>query len=229
MVMEVKRIVIVGNGKKALNSKKKEFIDSSSIVIRMNNFKIEGYEEYVGTKTDVYSCAPKYLKFIDTTDEWKSTDTERRYFYLKLAADCEGKYTDEELAEMKKEYHRIYKATVIDTSKLKEIFYLWTTDKSAVESYSFHDKIKVWDFDGFDPVYSTGLRTILYCLHHYKDHEIFITGFDYFLLSGWYWDDEKYKLADKYIRTANYTDGHPYLLERDMVQNLLKNRLITEI
>lgn len=223
------RIVIIGNGKKALNFKKQEFIDSSSIVIRMNNFKTDGYEEYVGTKMDIYSCAPKYLKAIDTTDAWKTEATEQRYFYLKLAADCDGKYTEEELNDMKKEYHRIYKPTAIDTTKLKEIFYLWTADKSTVQSYSFHEKIKVWDFEGFDPSHSTGIKTIFYCLHHFKDYEIFITGFDYCLLSGWYWDSDKYNLADKYIRTANYTDGHPYLLERDMIQNLLKNKSITEI
>jgi len=47
-------IAIIGNGECALNSKNGEFIDSCDLVVRLGNFIIQGYEKYIGTKTDIY-------------------------------------------------------------------------------------------------------------------------------------------------------------------------------
>jgi hypothetical protein len=218
------RIVIIGNGKKALNSKKKEFIDES-IVIRMNNFKTVGFEEYVGTRTDIYSCAPRYIEFIDLTDEQRS-DICKQNLKDSLVRYKHG-FTEQEIEERKESFFRIHTPPKVESAKLSKILFLFTNDKSKIQSYPFTEKIRVSDVE-FDQNYSTGLRTILYCLSHFKTNEIFITGFDNFLLSGWYWDD-KFNIADKYIRTANYTDGHPYLVERQMMKELIRNKTITEI
>lgn len=43
-------IVIVGNGRSLLGSKLGNLIDSHDIVVRVNNFRIHGYEEDVGVK-----------------------------------------------------------------------------------------------------------------------------------------------------------------------------------
>jgi hypothetical protein len=46
------KILLVGNGPVVLEHKLGSLIDSFPIVVRFNNFKLEGYQDYVGTKTD---------------------------------------------------------------------------------------------------------------------------------------------------------------------------------
>lgn len=47
-----KTVAIVCSGPSCLNNTG-EFIDSHDIVVRVNNYKIKGYEKYVGTRVDV--------------------------------------------------------------------------------------------------------------------------------------------------------------------------------
>jgi len=47
-----KSVVIVGNSKELLNEEMGSIIDGHDVVIRLNHFKIEGYEKYTGTRTD---------------------------------------------------------------------------------------------------------------------------------------------------------------------------------
>lgn len=46
------KILLVGNGPIVLSKKMGNIVDTFDVVVRFNNFKIEGYEEFVGTKTD---------------------------------------------------------------------------------------------------------------------------------------------------------------------------------
>jgi len=196
------RIVIIGNGKGVLKAKKREFVDSSTVV-RINNFKIEGFEDYVGTRTDIYSCSPRYIKYIDLTDLNRLSICEQNFKEaIEKHPEVKGK-----LEELKESFFRIYTPPKIDSSKV-EILYL------------FMDDFK------FDQNYSTGMRTILYCLDRFNV-PIYITGFDNFLSSGWYWDDVG--MADRFARTQNYTDGHPYLIERNKIKELINGKRITEI
>lgn len=48
----MKTICLVGNGNQILKYQLGKIIDKFDIVVRFNNFKIDSYEEYVGTKTD---------------------------------------------------------------------------------------------------------------------------------------------------------------------------------
>lgn len=49
------KAIFVSNSPIVLEKKLGSIIDTYDIVIRCNNFEIEGYEEYVGTKTDIWS------------------------------------------------------------------------------------------------------------------------------------------------------------------------------
>ena len=49
-----KQIVLIGNGKSVLNNKNGELIDSFNNVVRFNFFFIDGYEQYVGTKLNIW-------------------------------------------------------------------------------------------------------------------------------------------------------------------------------
>jgi len=47
-------IVFVGNGTAVTDKKMGEKIDSFDTVVRFNNYQTEGFEEYVGTKTNIW-------------------------------------------------------------------------------------------------------------------------------------------------------------------------------
>jgi len=49
-----KTIAVVGNGPSEIGKKRGEDIDSHDIVIRMNNFQIDGFEEDYGSKTSIW-------------------------------------------------------------------------------------------------------------------------------------------------------------------------------
>lgn len=57
-----KSVVVVGNAPTLLLKELGAVIDSHDIVIRINGYKIEGYEKHVGTKTNIYarSHTPAY-------------------------------------------------------------------------------------------------------------------------------------------------------------------------
>lgn len=46
--------VLIGNGPSVLRRKLGKKIDTAETVVRLGSFKIKGYEEYVGTKTDIW-------------------------------------------------------------------------------------------------------------------------------------------------------------------------------
>lgn len=49
-----KKIIIVGNGSSLLSRKNGSLIDSFDVIVRFNSYKIKGYEEYVGKKTNIW-------------------------------------------------------------------------------------------------------------------------------------------------------------------------------
>ena len=49
-----KTILIIGNGPSVLNCKVGDIIDEHPNVARINNYKINGYEHNIGTKTDIW-------------------------------------------------------------------------------------------------------------------------------------------------------------------------------
>lgn len=53
--MDKKRIIIVGNSPTILSSKMGDVIDKFDTVVRFNNFVTSGYEESVGSKTDIWA------------------------------------------------------------------------------------------------------------------------------------------------------------------------------
>lgn len=48
-------IVLVGNGPAAIERKSADIIESYDQIVRFNNFTTEGYEEYVGTRTNIWA------------------------------------------------------------------------------------------------------------------------------------------------------------------------------
>lgn len=57
-------VVIVGNSLGNLQHEVGDLIDSSDLVVRFNDYKILGYEKYVGTKTDYVWVSGQFYKSI---------------------------------------------------------------------------------------------------------------------------------------------------------------------
>lgn len=47
------KIILIGNSPSVLSKKNGHIIDKFDIVVRLNDFKTNGYEQYVGSKTDI--------------------------------------------------------------------------------------------------------------------------------------------------------------------------------
>lgn len=230
----MKRLVIVGCGGGVLTSKKRDFIDSSDLVIRVNNFKIKGYEDFVGTKTDIYSCAPKFINSIDKSEEDRIKD-------------CVVRYEEElvkhpELESYKDLYVKIYNHPKVDSNSMKEILLsylpsneiikvekaLHPQDKFPFERLLFSSKLKICNFSSpFN--HTTGFRTILYCIKTYTDHEIFVTGFDFFLSSGWYWDTGSPWVKQHTIQVGNSNPDQSFYIESERLKQLINKGSVKEI
>ncbi len=53
----MKKVIIVGNGASVLQRELGDQIDAFDVIVRINDFKIEGFEQHVGTRTDIlFTC-----------------------------------------------------------------------------------------------------------------------------------------------------------------------------
>jgi len=72
-----KKTILIGNGPSALNKKIGHIIDTFYNVIRFNTFYVKGYEEYVGSKTDIWVIHSGFV--CDNIDQlWKKNSDNPR-------------------------------------------------------------------------------------------------------------------------------------------------------
>ena len=218
----MKKIVIIGNGISAIKNENGNFINNCDVVVRINNFKINGYEKYVGTKFNFYACQLKYFNYLKLSkkekyDKWKKiTSNDRKIL----------KQIHKNIINFDEEYDRVFSPPNIDVEKLDKLLCLWTENKEDLcfGNIFFENKIYTINFI-MNPSYSMGFKSILYCLNNYKNHTIYVTGFDNYMNSGWYWDDNN--LTNNIIRTDK--DGHPYLEEKILMLKFKNKKQIIEI
>ena len=78
------RVVVVGNGGSILKSEQGWSIDNYAQIVRFNNYKIQGYEKHVGTRTTIwFTCncnkskvRQKYQQVYFHSWEWDKTRCE---------------------------------------------------------------------------------------------------------------------------------------------------------
>lgn len=162
-------VCVVGNGETALINKNGKFIDSCDIVIRLGEFKILKYEDYVGSKTDIY-CAK--------WDKSKSRD-------LTFFENIKQIWIPRTYETREKEYdHLVYKLNL-----RHKICYI------PIELIYMYKIIYPIDFDNTKACHlqlncvlpDSGLIAIDMALNKYKNSKIFITGFDN-CKTGYYWN-----------------------------------------
>jgi len=186
------KIIIIANGPNALDFKAGKLIDSFDIVIRMNCYQIEGYEEHIGSKTDVWVTTNDFDRFISEYDNL----LEKR----KVNSFLENWTTDTKDVETFVEKHKIkcdeihfinmWIAFTIGHVFKDNVLYennvcLETFDSGVMRSLPRGCKININGArrtirlgDGRN--LSTGMHTLVYAIYRWIGEDIYIHGFDFF-------------------------------------------------
>ena len=151
--MEIKdnEIIIIGNGSSILNYEFGDVINNFKEVVRINDFEIEGYEKYIGTKTTIWGRSNSNRTKNRLIDDSISVVIASPHWNYKNVKDKMRLYKKSSCVSMK------------DSWYLQEDLGLMGRCRSA-------SRRRGWP--------STGLLIIYYFLKKYKT--IYIHGFDFF-------------------------------------------------
>ena len=157
-------IIIIGNGCSVLSKKNGKCIDKFSKVVRLGQFQIDGFEDYIGSKTDIIS-----------TSHWKLN---RNRLTKTKTIICVPFHYKEQYKQDELFINRDFK------DLLDNILYIDTQ-----EDYHY-----IWDnFKNINPPFkrgevnfSLGFKTIFLIMKLFPDSKVTVTGFDFFK-TGWYW------------------------------------------
>jgi hypothetical protein len=218
------KICIVGNGASALSKHNGNFIDSCEYVVRIKNFKTKGFENFVGTKTNIFSS--KWFCWFD-----RITNDPLKFEFLKDVKTLLFMFPDERTEETKpdrNEYVNLYQKLQLK-NELPYPLSGWSDHEALLEKFDLKNKQILYfstenvkelccDILKIDKINyliakknrqtliepTCGIRTIFKILKQFPTSEIFLTGFDGFKTS-WYWDpDHKINISHHYLPERMY-------------------------
>ena len=159
-------LIVVGNGEDVLKKKNGSLIDSFNTVVRLGSYVTKGYEEYVGSKTDIISTI--YWKL--NIDRLKTTKV-----ILNVPIHYQENFTKSE-EFISKEYSK-YEHNILYLNKEDDI-------KGIIDMYTKF----MPPFNGIEDInFSLGFKTFYFIKKLFPEKKIYTTGFDFFK-TGWYWD-----------------------------------------
>jgi hypothetical protein len=215
-----KRLVIVGNGGSSINAKNGNFIDNSDIVVRIKKFKTKGFEEFVGSKTNIWIT--KWFSYQKTTIEniWVPFINPKSIIYddkIKLINDSLFlNQFDNRIIAYNKHYDYIEEIGFSNIKFLSENELIKCLNDLNIKYEPIYTK------SGINVVHpTTYLLSIFLCLERYPDYKIYITGFDNFD-KGYYWNLTESKKIDK-------TWPHQYEKENLYIKKLIYTNKINLI
>ena len=220
-----KKLVIVGNGGNSLNSKNGDFIDSCDIVIRVKSFITEGFEEYVGTKTDIW-CT-KWFSYLESSFKNKINFNKTKLWIPILNPNVS--YQDESINKINKyiiknnfrnrEFEVDQHNELINQIGCDNVFLLKEDEFEEIikilkiTSDTIHTKSGI---NVFHP--TTYLLSIFLSLKRFPNHNIHITGFDSFK-NGYYWNLNENK---KYSKSwPHYYDREELYIKKLIYSNTI--------
>jgi hypothetical protein len=220
-----KNLIIVGNGGNSLKSKNGNFIDNCDVVIRVKSFIIEGFEDYVGTKTDIWST--KWFSYLespfknkinfDKTKLWipildpnrlsenESINKINEYIFKNnfRSREFEVKQHNDLINQIG--YDNVH---LLKDDEFKEIIKIL-----QITSDTIHTKSGI---NVFHP--TTYLLSIFLSLKRFPNHNIHITGFDSFK-NGYYWNLNENK---KYSKSwPHYYDREELYIKKLIYSNTI--------
>lgn len=227
------KIAIIGNGSTAIKNENGKFIDNCDLVLRIKNFQLNGYEKWVGSKTDWYASKwfcwfdrvtfeplpmlfTKNIKtfmfmFFDPLTTYQNFNSNYVNLYSNLQLKNEFPLSNGNM-EIHKRYIEYYGLND------KNIIYMEPTDIEELAVRELRLSEKNYDKKGNKLVEPTvGIRSIYKMLKLYPNAEIFISGFDGFVTS-WYWD-VNHKI----------NQHHNYLTERLFLNKIIKTKRVINL
>lgn len=187
------KVIVVGNAQINLDKKNGSLIDSFDIVIRCNEFVLNGYKEYVGNKVDIISTASNDLLYNIVTKQGKTKNENYisqvdTVWFPRLPMHSEKTYTIKYMKSI---------SNILNFTYIKPHLF-----------HSLHQK-----YNYRTHLISTGLLTIFMAKDHFPNAEISITGFDGFKTKHYY--DEDIAPKHNFIQEQN--------ILKDLTNNLSIN------
>jgi len=159
-------IIIIGNGECVLDKANGELVDTFDTVARLGSYVTEGFEKFVGSKTDIISTI--YWKLDINRLKRHKVILNVPLCYQEDFLKCK-KYIDEEF-----------------DSYRDNILYL--NNESDAQGIVDMYLEEMPPFNGIQDVnFSLGFKTFYFIKKLFPDKKIYTTGFDFFK-TGWYWD-----------------------------------------
>jgi len=199
------RVVIVANGYKASLKENGDFINSCDRVIRMNNFLIDGWENYVGNKIDIISMM--------ITGEGATAGLLGSHRLIENYKKCNEVWIPDKYAKG----HQPRRARARDHfGRFKPLEFIF------VDPYVYdalYNKMKFISeslgntMEWYYP--DSGMTIIEACLYRFKDAEIFVTGFD-----------PARKYPHKYYWEKNLEQSLCFNYPPQMAENVLYNQYL---
>jgi hypothetical protein len=230
--MSCSNIILVGNGGGLLDVKNGHKIDSYDYVVRMGNCITRGYEEYTGTRTDLYRVSwDRLLHNINKTNIYRPINlsfTFHTLLFLEHDPDIFCETTSSMFLEKNVKMYR--KSFFPETSFPSYIFkkrneritheqclkyFIKRHDVQAVEYMNINTRISVF-LQVNTPAKqnmvlpSSGILTLAHILETRPNDNVTITGFDGFT-TRYYWRDYE-----------TYFDGHSSYREKMFIKQLVK-------
>jgi hypothetical protein len=207
------KIVIIANGYKASIKENGAFIDSCDRVIRMNNFVLNGWEKYVGSKIDIISLM--------ITGEGATAGllgSERLCEHYKKCNEVwiPDKYAKSHKKQRDRAREHFGRFKPVEFIFIDPYIYDNLLEKMKNISISIGSEQEYYYPD-------SGMTVIEACLYRFKNAEIFVTGFD----PGrnfpykYYWEKD--------TNESNCFNNHPQKAENILYKEYLHKGLIKEL
>ena len=208
----IKNLVIVGNGGSSLKSKNGTFIDSCDIVVRVKSFITNGFEDFVGSKTDIW-CT-KWFSYLESSFK-NEIDFNKTKLWLPIS-DPNIELKDDNLNVINKYIFknnfrsRIQELsthnTLINEIGRNNVFFLSEPEfKEIIETLKINSN-KIYTKSGINVFHpTTYLLSIFLSIKRFPEYNIHITGFDSFK-NGYYWNLNENK---------KYTKSWPHHYDRE--------------
>lgn len=230
--MSRKNVITVGNAGNIINGKNGKFIDSADFVVRMGNCATRGYEEYIGSKTDMYRVSwDRLLHNINKTGIYRPIDIHFTFKHLLfLEQNINEHYETTAQANVKRLTKLFYKPFFTEMSFNSFVFtknihpFLHESCLSyfnqkykvqAVEYMKIQDRVDVF-MDINTPqctdivIPSSGILTLYHILKKFPNENHYILGFDGFQ-TRYYWRDYE-----------TFFEGHSSYREQMYLKRLIK-------
>lgn len=213
------KVCIVGNGGSSLKENGK-FIDSCDIVIRIKNFKLDNYEKYIGSKTDIWFT--KWFSFLENPIKNKLLLNNTKIWLpildpelpiinnsLKLIND----YMFTNNFHHKQVDLNLHKQLKLEVGENNIQFLSENELKICLDSVGLTEKL-IYTKSGINVFHpTTYLYAIILSLQRFHNYVVYITGYDGFQ-NGYYWNLNESKRNNK---------NWPHVYERE---NLFIKKLI---